>query len=309
MLQAGRTQQRGTERQGLGRSVAASRATASFGSVKVHAIQTGTVAVRARQRSGTGPGPLRVAATLADRNWTEPLPIYAWLVEHPEGPIVIDTGETARVSEPGYFPRWHPYFRLGLREWVAAEEEIGPQLRTLGVAPEEVRWVVVTHLHTDHAGGLAHFPRTEIMLSRREFENAKGAMGRLRGFLPQRWPSWFAPRLIELDGQPYGPFPSSLRLTDSGDVIIVATPGHTAGHVSVVLEEGEQSIFFAGDTSYTQALMVEGVVDGVSGDLEVARQSLQRIQAHARERPIVYLPSHDPESARRLEDRRTVNTR
>ena len=44
-----------------------------------------------------------------DRNWTDPMPIYAWLIEHPEGLIVVDTGESARVNEPGYPPRWHPY--------------------------------------------------------------------------------------------------------------------------------------------------------------------------------------------------------
>ena len=96
-----------------------------------------------------------------DREWTEPLPIYAWLIEHPEGLIVVDTGETARAGEPGYFPRWHPYFKLAVREWVQPEDEIGPRLRALGFSPDDVRWVILTHLHTDHAGGLAHFPRSD----------------------------------------------------------------------------------------------------------------------------------------------------
>ena len=88
----------------------------------------------------------------ADSHWTEPLPIYVWVIEHPEGAIVVDTGETARVAEPGYFPWWHPYFRFGLREWVRPEEEVGPQLRALLIEPSDVRWLVMTHLHTDHAG-------------------------------------------------------------------------------------------------------------------------------------------------------------
>lgn len=276
--------------------------------MKIHAIQTGTVAVRARQQAGRGAGPLRLVATVADRRWTEPLPIYAWLVEHAEGLIVIDTGETARASNPGYFPRWHPYFRLGLQEWVTAEEEIGPQLQDLGIAPDDVRWVVMTHLHTDHAGGLGHFRRSEVLVARAEFENAKGAMGRLRGFLPHRWPSWFAPRLIDLGVEAYGPFPTSFKLTQAGDVTIVGTRGHTAGHVSVVLEEGDRSIFFAGDTSYTERRMVEGTVDGVSVDVGAARLALGRIQRYAQERPTVYLPSHDPESRQRLEARRPVQS-
>ena len=125
-----------------------------------------------------GPGPLRAVATILDRAWTDPLPILAWLVEHEEGLIVVDTGETARVSQPGYFPAWHPYFRLAVRERVAPEEEIGPQLTRLGFSTADVRWVVLTHLHTDHAGGLGHFPDSEILVTREELAFASGALGR-----------------------------------------------------------------------------------------------------------------------------------
>lgn len=277
--------------------------------MKVHAIQTGTVAVKERQRSGTGPGPLRLPLTLADRDWTEPLPIYAWVIEHPEGVIVVDTGETARVGEPGYLPRWHPYYRLGVKEWVEPEQEIGPQLRAIGVDPADIRWLLTTHLHTDHAGGLGHFPDTEIIVTRREFENASGALGKLRGFLPHRWPEWFSPTLIDLEPVRYGPFPESRTVTRAGDVTIVGTSGHTPGHVSVVLEEDDRSILFAGDASYTERLMIDGVADGVSPDLGAARSSLKRIQEFASRRPVVYLPSHDPGSGQRLEQRRAVDMR
>jgi N-acyl homoserine lactone hydrolase len=274
--------------------------------MRLHAIQTGTVSVRARQRSGKGPGPARAAMTLMDRDWTDALPIYAWLIEHPEGLIVVDTGESARVNEPGYLPRWHPYFRLGVRASVQAEEEIGPRLTALGFPPEDVRWVVMTHLHSDHAGGLAHFPRSEILVCRAEFDNAKGFAGKIRGFLPQHWPPWFSPRLYDFEERPLGPFPGSLRLTEAGDVRVVATHGHTKGHVSVVIDEGTHSVFFAGDTSYSQALMVDGAIDGVASDLRAARQTLERIREFTRDQPVVYLPSHDPKAGERLDARATV---
>jgi glyoxylase-like metal-dependent hydrolase (beta-lactamase superfamily II) len=63
---------------------------------------------------------------------------------------------------------------------------------------------------------------------------------------------------------------------------------------------GSPSYLIAGDTSYNQRLLVEGKVDGVSPDVEVSRQTLIRIRALAKERPLVYLPSHDPESEQRL---------
>lgn len=98
--------------------------------MKFHAIQTGTVQVHEKQRAGSGRGLLRFAHTLLDRTWTDPLPILAWVIEHPEGILVVDTGETSKASESGYFPRWHPYFHLGLREQVRPEDEIGAQLNT-----------------------------------------------------------------------------------------------------------------------------------------------------------------------------------
>ncbi len=275
--------------------------------MRIHALQTGTVAVKEAQRSGShGSGPIRLLNTLADRRWTEPLPIYAWAIEHPEGVIVVDTGDTARTAVSGYFPWWHPYYRLGVKLYVQPEEEIGPQLRQIGFEPGDVRWLVLTHLHTDHAGGLHHFPQAEILVSRTEYEQASGWIGRLNGYLPHRWPAWFAPRLVDFAPEPIGPFPASIPLTQSGDVRLVATPGHTAGHLSVVVQADDRAFFIAGDTSYTEQLMRDQVVDGVTFDNTVAQKTLARILTFVRQTPTVYLPSHDPESAQRLAAQQVV---
>ena len=67
--------------------------------MRMHALQTGTVAIKQRQRHGQGRGGMRLLNTLLDRDWTEPLPIYAWLIEHPEGIIVVDTGSRDGTRE------------------------------------------------------------------------------------------------------------------------------------------------------------------------------------------------------------------
>jgi N-acyl homoserine lactone hydrolase len=69
--------------------------------VTIHAIQTGLVQIKRAQRVRKPGGLLRV---LTDNQWTEWLPIFAWVIDHPEGIFVVDTGETARSTEPGYFP-------------------------------------------------------------------------------------------------------------------------------------------------------------------------------------------------------------
>jgi glyoxylase-like metal-dependent hydrolase (beta-lactamase superfamily II) len=268
--------------------------------MRIHAIQTGTVAVRTRQREGTGRGPLRLVNTLRDKHWTEPLPILAWLIEHPEGLIVVDTGETARTAEKGYFPRWHPYFRLGVREWVATEQEIGPQIERVGFSTDDVRWVVLTHLHTDHAGGIAHFRNSEFLVTRTELEHASGALGKLRGYLPHRWPERFSPTPIDFTDSPFGAISATRPLTAAGDVTLLSTPGHTPGHMSVAIDLPERLVILAGDTSYTEQLMLEATADGVTNDPATARATLTALRTLAQTRPTVYLPSHDPKSRNRL---------
>ena len=277
--------------------------------VTLHAIQTGIVRIRANQVRGKGHGAFRLLRTFTGVAWSDWLPIYAWVIEHPAGLFVVDTGETARVAEPGYFPAWHPYYWRGLQERVKPEEEIGPQLKHRRFDPHQVRCVVLTHLHTDHVGGLHHFPHSEILIDPREYAVASGLRGRLRGYLPNRLPRWLRPRFIDFTPVPFGPFDQSLPLTAAGDVVIVPTPGHTAGHVSVIVRLAEVTYFLAGDTSYTQALMLEGAVDGVAPDEDAARDTLRRIRALAWQEPLVYLPTHDPEAAERLLTTQTVTAR
>jgi N-acyl homoserine lactone hydrolase len=274
--------------------------------MKIHAIQTGTVVLTSAWREGVGHGRRRLLHAIADREWTEPLPIYAFAIEHREGVIVVDTGENARASQPGYFARWHPGLRA-FREWVEPEQEIGPQLQQLGIGRGDVRWVVLTHLHTDHAGGLVHFHDNEILVTRAELEYSSGLRGRLRGYVAnKRWPAWFRPTVLELAPEPYGPFTHSLRLTEAGDVTLVLLPGHTPGQIGVLVDQSDHTIFLAGDSSYTQELMLRGKPDGVGADEEAERITHERIRAFAEATPTVYLVAHDPETGARLAERRVV---
>lgn len=268
--------------------------------LRIHPIRTGTVAVKERQLHGRGPGRARVLATMLDRRWTGALPILAWLIEHPEGLILVDTGETAEVARRGHYPAWQPYFRVAVRARVEPQEEVGPQIEALGFSTTEVRWVVLTHLHGDHTGGLKYFAGSRILVTGAELAVAGGTMGKLRGYLPHRLPGWFDPAPVEFGDRPLGPFPRTHALTEAGDVVLVPTPGHTPGHMSVAVDAGERLILLAGDTSYTQELMLDGTADGVTDDPGAARRTLGLVRELAAARPTVYLPSHDPDAVRRL---------
>jgi glyoxylase-like metal-dependent hydrolase (beta-lactamase superfamily II) len=124
--------------------------------------------------------------------------------------------------------------------------------------------------------------------------------------LPHHWPSWFAPKLIDLAPNPFGVFPNSFKLTENGDVVIVPTSGQTDSHISVVLQDSDFSYFFAGDASYSEHTMVDQKIDGLALNSQEAERNLQRIREFARATPCIYLPTHDLEAGNRLATQKVV---
>jgi N-acyl homoserine lactone hydrolase len=269
----------------------------------IHAIQTGRVQIKKAQIEGRGAGFWRQLQPILSEEWAEWTPTYAWVIEHAEGVIVVDTGAAAHLNQ---LPKWHPYFSFAVHFDIAPEQEIGPQLRALGIGPRDVKTVVLTHMHIDHDGGLAHFPHSRILASPGEIARTSGIKGALLGYMPKRWPSWFAPESVRWQPTPFGSFASSMPLTNAGDVVAVPTPGHTPNHLSVVVREGDVDVLLAGDASYLERTMLSGTIDGVSPDAGVAVATLGTIKQFCTGRPVVYLPSHDPGSASRLAARRLV---
>jgi N-acyl homoserine lactone hydrolase len=278
--------------------------------MKIHAIQTGTVEIKKNQAIGKGSGALRLVNMLFGREWVEPpVPIYTWVIEHAEGIIVVDTGDTSRTSEPGYFPRWHPYYNLAVRFHIKLEQEIGTQLKQMDITSKDVKKVILTHMHTDHAGGLYHFPESKIHVNMPEYNRTRGFQGQIDGYLSQRYPKWFAPQPIEFDDGAFGPFDKSWNVTAKGDVKVVPTYGHTPAHISVIAINEDVHYFLAGDTSYSEENLLHKIADGVSPDPNQAVDTMQNILSFASQHPTVYLPTHDPNSELRLKNKTTLSIR
>ena len=276
-----------------------------MGSVKIHALQTGTVILKKAHRKLVGPPALRLLTTILDWRYTQTLPIYTWLIEHPEGLMVVDTGENAGVMQKDYFDTDYEYrfaqrFGRMFKFNVPREQEIGMQLKAMGInSRKDIRWVVLTHLHADHVDGLRYFPNAEILIALAEFSRTS------RAFC--RWPIWFRPSmLVEYHDGPVGTFSTSHAITRVGDVRLVPTHGHTFGHQSVLVQDGDTDVFIAGDAAFDEGQVQRGEVAGIVADVALARHTLQTIRKHAAERPTVILPTHDPEAAMRLERRTTT---
>lgn len=273
------------------------------GGIRIHHLQTGMVSVKQAHRQYRGIDGTGLLAIAADPRWTEWMPITAWVIEHPEGIIVIDTGENYRaVSDPNYFncdPGTNFFYRSFLRLTLTPQDEIGAQLQRLGLATNDVRWVIQTHLHGDHMGGLNYFPKSQVIVSPLDYPASMGT-------LPCNYPTWLSPSFTRFEGHSVAGFTHTMPLTRQGDVLIVPTPGHTAGHQSVILIDHAASYFFAGDTSFNEEQLKTGGTAGIAANPGQMRRTLSSIRAYTQAHPTIYLPSHDHDLRQRLQQRQTV---
>ena len=274
--------------------------------IKITAIETGKAVCKTAQVTGKeGRSPIgRKIDIFRDPNFVKPLPILAFLIEHPEGNFLVDTGDTAKNSIPGYLPTWNPFFTKMVSIKVAPTEEIGFKLNQFGINPAtDIEAVILTHFHHDHAGGLDHFPHNRIIGSRENYNEARSLKGKVAGYLPQRMPIWLKPELIDFSNNPIGDFPASYPITKDGSIFLVPTPGHCTGHLSVVVRDKDITYFLAGDASYNEENIRNEKTDGVTFKPDVALKTLRAIKKFALNEPTILLPCHDTNSVQRLADR------
>jgi N-acyl homoserine lactone hydrolase len=260
--------------------------------LRIVALTTGSVRVHDDMHRGRGAGLVRRARILRKGPMGAALPIHAWLVKHPrEGRILVDTGET-HAARDASFAAFD----------VAREDELDHQLRAVAnIEPAAVDRVVLTHVHGDHVDGLPHVAHAPVFASAREIAVAASLAARAtRRLTHQPLPEPFAPRPLALDGPPVGAFPSSTPLTADGRVIAVPAPGHTPGHLAVLVVQPDHHVLMIGDAAYDLAQLQDLQVDGVAPRASVAKDTMSRILRHADGHPTVVLPSHDPDAARRL---------
>jgi N-acyl homoserine lactone hydrolase len=120
------------------------------------------------------------------------------------------------------------------------------------------------------------------------------------GYLNSHYPNWLKPSLIDFDDGPWESFGQSKALTSDARVRIVPTPGHTPGHVSVIVELDDHCVLIAGDASYSEQAMIEGQVDGVAFSASVHHDTTRRLRELCKRRPTITQFAHDPKSLERL---------
>lgn len=235
--------------------------------------------------------------TPRSRWWWVPCP--AFLVRHPSyGPFLVDTGLHPSIAAK-------PSANMGrLTSWYAKPrlepgEDLASQLRSRDVDAREIKLVVMTHLHFDHASGMAEFPRATFVLSEAEWVAATtDSRPFMQGYRPEHYDYAFDYRTVDFgEGiESYSTFGQSFDLFGDGSVRLAFTPGHSAGHMSVICRLADRDFVIAGDAIYTLGQLDAASLPPRPYDPHTFRRSLQELRLFAQQYPqAVIVPGHDPE--------------
>lgn len=268
----------------------------------VHVITTGYVEQHKEHRLGTSK-PL-MWWVLTSRSWVK-VPINAYVIEHRDGLVLFDAGvNPALVSDPDYISSPIGRFLLKkiFRFHIGPEDALDKQLDAINLASADVSKVIVSHLHFDHIGGIAHVPQAELLVSQDEWQ-------RLNAPHPER--DWILREHIELPGanwQPIefeptsdpllAPFGGCYDCMGDGSMILLPTPGHTPGSMSMLVRSDELPPFmFVGDLTYELEPLSNDQVPGI-GDSEQLKTSFAKVRKLKKALPdLILLPSHDLSAA------------
>jgi glyoxylase-like metal-dependent hydrolase (beta-lactamase superfamily II) len=268
-------------------------------SVTVEPMVTGTFSTPAILHSSPSGEVGNLKVLRAARGENPAVPIPAFLIRHPKaGPILVDTGlHPAVASDPrqnlGRFGTWFskPEMNPG--------DDVPSQLRDRGIDPSSIRLVLMTHLHLDHASGIADFPEATFVVSTAEWLAAtKGFLPMTKGYHRPQYDYAFDFRTLDFDSgnvNSYSTFGRTIDLFGDGSVRLASTPGHSAGHMSVVVRLKDRDMVIAGDAIYAEdQLEPRADLPGRMFDAHRYRRSLQELRLfHTQYPDAVITPGHD----------------
>ena len=272
----------------------------------VSVVSTGTVQIHPEHPFG--PRKPLYWWMLTSRRWTPPRPVNVYVVEHAKALVLFDTGQDrASVTDDAYFPGGFTgllYDRLA-RFDIGEHDTLTAQFALLGYAPADVDTAILSHLHEDHIGGIAELKDADLLVSAAEWAQLSKPAPEPRGFLRNHiqvpGSKWHQISLEPTCDPALAPFTESRDVMGDGSLVLLATPGHTDGSLSLLIRRGASPpLLLVGDLTYGAELLERRQVPGVGNRRRLA-ETTGKVLALKEQMPgLVVLPAHDPTVAARL---------
>jgi glyoxylase-like metal-dependent hydrolase (beta-lactamase superfamily II) len=260
------------------------------GGLRCHTLEGGRQRLDGGAMFGVVPRPLWETRAAPDERHRIPLAMRCLLVEHPDGLVLIDTALGNKQDQR--FLDIYGVDNAGLEGATQLEDA----LATAGFLPRDVRWVINTHLHFDHAGGNTRlrrdgqveisFPNATYIIKRGEYEYATHPNERTAA-------SYFDRNYTPVEASNKVEFVASEKEIVKG-VRVIPTPGHTPFHQSVLIESAGERAFYPGDLVPTHAHLPLPWIMGY--DLEPLRtlESRRALYQEALAGDWLFVFEHDP---------------
>jgi glyoxylase-like metal-dependent hydrolase (beta-lactamase superfamily II) len=211
------------------------------------------------------------------------VPVPSFLIDHPNGPVLFDTGLHPHLQTD-------PRARLGVLASIfgvefQGGEEVSGRLQAIGVDPARVRYLINSHLHFDHTGGNAEIPNARLVVQRREWEAGNNDdQIRKQFYNPKDYQLGHDVLIVDGEHDLFG----------DGRVVCVPTYGHTPGHQSLRLRLDQGTVVLSADACYLRRTLEDMHLPAVVDDEDEMRRSLQRLRA-LRDAGARIVYGHDPE--------------
>ena len=261
------------------------------GGTHIYALRTGWVNVKKNHRDLKVPS-WWVLPAIFFGEWADWMPIISYVVVHPEMTLLVDTGPERAILQKNYYdcdPNAAFFYTRNLRFSVPPGDTLKERLQEIGMAPEQIDRVLITHFHADHVGGLKDVAHARVSTGSGNWPGHVGAF-------TCRLPAGFSPELLNFPE----PFAESEALTTDGALHFISLPGHTPGHVGLSLKEGQKRWLMVGDATFDAVQSASGNVAGVSEDMAQAREVQKKLHLAFEDPDTLVLPAHDVSVFERL---------
>ncbi|MBP2079131.1 N-acyl homoserine lactonase family protein [Oceanobacillus polygoni] len=258
--------------------------------MKIHILHTGKVLIyRSLAYKERGLHPAPYTGWLRRKENKMWVPVSSYLIEHPKGLILVDTGwnEDMRLNQRKHLGNFaYSMYKGELPEG----KSIAEQLYSLGVSSKELDFVILSHMHSDHVSGLRHVKDAKkILTSKIEWNAAQKKLG----YIKTMWNN-IAIDTFELMDIPYGPYKEGFDLLRDETLYLVYTPGHSDGMISTLVKMKNGWMVLASDVGYSERSWKEMILPGITTDRKAAYQSLKWLRDFSLKRDCIkVIANHD----------------